>query len=296
MLKLKIKKNSFMIIGILSYILTIMANSNCDTDILNSFGRSGYIYSPIIAAKANNSALIKCLHNTGVNLNVQEPRTLKTAIIISAENGFSELTRILSLELRVKYLTQDLSGKNALMYAVINDHKYDVNYLIDNLGAKQQCSNGDTAFILAARLNRSGYILESMLNWTFFYEPSFDLNIVNKFGETALIIASRYGYEEFVNQLLEYKPLLNIQNKAYKQTALIVAARGGYINIVQALIKKGADLNIRSNLGRLLDTNYFLYTQNTFFLISYYIRLYSIRLGSDEWTYSYCRFTKKVWC
>jgi ankyrin repeat protein len=255
MLNFKIKNSSFMIIGILSYILKIMANSNCDTDILNSFGRSGYIYSPIVAAKANNTAMIRCLHSKGVNLNVQEPRTLKTAIIISAENGFSELTNILSVEIRVKYLTQDLSGKNALMYAVINDHKDDVFSLIDNLGAKQQCSNGDTAFILAARLNRSGDMLDKMLYYAFFYEPSFDLNIVNKFGETALIVASRYGYEEFVNKLLKYNPLLNIQNKAYKQTALIVAARGGYINIVQALIQKGADLNIRSKLGKLFDNN-----------------------------------------
>ena len=266
MLNLKITKKMFVIIVMLSYILTIMANYNCDAELFKSFGRFKNVYSPIIAAKANNTELIKCLNVTGVDLNIQEPRTLKTALIISAEKGFSELTRILSLDPKIKKLTQDLNGKNALMYAIINDHKDDVYYLIDNLSAKQQCPNGDTALILAARLNRSGYILQTMLNRAFFYEPNFNINMVNKFRENALIIASRYGYEEFVNQLLQYNPLLDLQNKAYKQTALIVAARGGYINIVQALVEKGADLNIKSNLGKLLQEDTINYSFLSFFM------------------------------
>ena len=69
--------------------------------------------------------------------------------------------------------------------------------------------------------------------------PSFseiNINIQNRYNNTALIYASRHGYNNIVQKLLEYKADCNIQGEE-KYTALIWASRNVRVDIVELLIK-----------------------------------------------------------
>jgi ankyrin repeat protein len=85
------------------------------------------------------------------------------------------------------------------------------------------------------------------------------VNIQNNYDNTALIIASRNGYKEIVELLLDCKYIdintpkgihpVNIKNN-YDTTALIVASRNGNIDIVKLLLKQpGIDINLQDNYG-----------------------------------------------
>lgn len=73
-----------------------------------------------------------------------------------------------------------------------------------------------------------------------------DLNITDKYGDTALIIASRRGYFIDVAVLLRYGANVNIQNNT-GDTALIVASKEGVYHIVKELLNNGSDIHIKNN-------------------------------------------------
>jgi len=75
-----------------------------------------------------------------------------------------------------------------------------------------------------------------------------DINSTDKYGNSALIIASTKGFSEIVNFLLKAKADLNHYND-FKITALMRASREGYINIVKRLIQEGADINMQDKDG-----------------------------------------------
>jgi ankyrin repeat protein len=66
-----------------------------------------------------------------------------------------------------------------------------------------------------------------------------DINIRDKYGNTALIAASRNGIAENVVVLLKAKADVSLKNNK-GETALSLAVRSGYKDIVQLLKKAGA--------------------------------------------------------
>jgi ankyrin repeat protein len=68
------------------------------------------------------------------------------------------------------------------------------------------------------------------------------LDIQNREGQTALIVAARYDRIDVVDLLIKAGANLDIQNHE-GQTALIVAAVYGHIDVVDLLIKAGANLD-----------------------------------------------------
>ena len=75
-----------------------------------------------------------------------------------------------------------------------------------------------------------------------------DINIRNKYNDTALILASRYGHTEIVKLLLKAVDV-NIQNY-YNNTALISASIKGHIEIVKLLLGAGAYINIKGEQNK----------------------------------------------
>ena len=69
--------------------------------------------------------------------------------------------------------------------------------------------------------------------------PKIDVNAQNRSNNTALIYASRHGYSNIVQRLLECKADCNIQGED-TSTALIWASRNRRIDIVQLLIQSNA--------------------------------------------------------
>ena len=76
-----------------------------------------------------------------------------------------------------------------------------------------------------------------------------DVNVQDKNGMTALMIASQTDHVELVVKLTEAGANINIQNNS-GDTALICATKEGKINCVHKLIELGANVNIRGHNGR----------------------------------------------
>ena len=75
-----------------------------------------------------------------------------------------------------------------------------------------------------------------------------EVNVKNKMGETALIVASREGYREIVQELLQKGAAVNAKSNT-GVTALMFASANGHREIVQELLEKGAAVNARRNTG-----------------------------------------------
>jgi ankyrin repeat protein len=77
-----------------------------------------------------------------------------------------------------------------------------------------------------------------------------NLDLRNKKGETALMLAAEKGHRHVVEALLAYKcNLLDLQNNE-GVTALMNAARNGNKYIVEVLLAHNCKLNLRNNDGR----------------------------------------------
>ena len=68
-----------------------------------------------------------------------------------------------------------------------------------------------------------------------------DVDYQDEYGDTALMHASRYGYLEIVEYLLENKANLNLQNEQGETALMLASEYGDYIEVVKFLIKNGAD-------------------------------------------------------
>ena len=66
--------------------------------------------------------------------------------------------------------------------------------------------------------------------------PDINVNLQNKWGTTALIIASKRGHTDIVKLLLAVPSIdVNVQNKFYGETALSIASKNGHTDIVKLI-------------------------------------------------------------
>ncbi len=102
--------------------------------------------------------------------------------------------------------------------------------------------NGETPLILLSRRNEDASLLR------FFLEKGVDANQTNAEGNNALINAAEGNTLEIVKLLASKTEDINHQNEE-GQTALMLAVRGNSDEVVAYLIKKGAKLNLEDNDG-----------------------------------------------
>ena len=70
-----------------------------------------------------------------------------------------------------------------------------------------------------------------------------DINALDRYGQTALMLAAHHGHAEIVRLLVEHGADLNVTAK-YNLSALMLAVVAGHENIARLLTHAGADLNI----------------------------------------------------
>ncbi len=66
-----------------------------------------------------------------------------------------------------------------------------------------------------------------------------DVNLVDKNGDTALIVATRYGHKDIPQALINSGADVDATDQ-YGNTALYYAERRGYMDIAKALVSSGA--------------------------------------------------------
>ncbi|HEB41850.1 MAG TPA: ankyrin repeat domain-containing protein [Candidatus Dependentiae bacterium] len=96
-------------------------------------------------------------------------------------------------------------------------------------------------FFLAVKNNNIEKVKQALANGT-------NVDVQNKYGDTALIKATDMGHFEIVKLLLENNALVNKENND-DLTALMKAAIRGHSKIVKSLLTSGADVNHSDLLG-----------------------------------------------
>lgn len=79
-----------------------------------------------------------------------------------------------------------------------------------------------------------------------------DVNKTSLAGDSSLIYASRNGWMDIVELLLENGASLNYKNPFTENTALVEAVLAGHSHIMQYLVDKGADVAYRDQYGNTL--------------------------------------------
>jgi len=74
-------------------------------------------------------------------------------------------------------------------------------------------------------------------------------NATAREGQTALMQAAGFGYEESVKTLIEYHADVNLVDHKGR-TALMHAATGGYVDAIPLLLNNGADPDVRDSEGK----------------------------------------------
>ena len=108
-----------------------------------------------------------------------------------------------------------------------------------------KCINGDKlafSFCFASANNHSD-ILQAFL------DQGMNIDIKNKFGNTALILASDFGDRKVVELLLQKNADVNIQSNL-GVSALMSAATLGNKEVVQLLLNYNADVDLKNEDGQ----------------------------------------------
>jgi len=140
------------------------------------------------------------------------------------------------------------AADTSLTAASREGHENVVRLLLDR-GANVNAINnvGETALMAASQWNYENINVVRLL-----LERGADVNAINDDGETALILASSEGdgevAENIVRFLLERGADVNIRTNI-GETALIIASRRNYEQMIRLLLDRGADINAVDNNG-----------------------------------------------
>jgi ankyrin repeat protein len=164
---------------------------------VNAKNRFGY--TPLIwAARYSRTNIVKKLIEVKANINAQNDRG-ETALICASINGRGTDSVKRLIEANADVNAKDNSGKTALMRAAEYGHRDSVKQLIEaNADVNAKDKSGETALMRAANTNIVKQLLE---------HPDINIQIQNKWGETALDMAKERNRTATVNLIEEYLEL-----------------------------------------------------------------------------------------
>ena len=181
-----------------------------------------------------NINVVDAIMQNGCNVNLRNKEGV-TALMFAAMNGDNDVVQRLcdfGANLEIKGITTKYT-KTALLFAAENVHKDVVNTLLSfgaNINVK---SDDDDSNILMLLVNKNHielikYILDHYMN-------KIDINHTNKFGNTALMIASYNGNQYVVQILLNHGANTKIKNNQ-GETAYSIARKANHMNLCQMLL------------------------------------------------------------
>ena len=198
-------------------ITSILLNAKADPNIIAANGWTALIF----ASSKGYTNIVQLLLEHGADIDYKSTVTGTTALIQASEYGHIEIVRIL-LEKGADTRTEAVNKHTALS-ATINT----------------QTDTRATALYVACR--HAHYDIASIL-----LNAKADPNIIAANGWTALTFASRKGYTNIVQLLLEHGADIDYRSTVTGTTALILASEHGHTDIVRILLEKGADTRIEA--------------------------------------------------
>lgn len=198
------------------------------------------IFSPdslalIQAAKNNNTKMAALLVDAGIKVNLED-------------RGYSALQAAVfhnNLELIKMLLKAGAKNGGALIEAVKNNEPHIVKLLLEaGLNVNHADSKGKTA-LSYTRNHLSRNQTEIILLLLKYGANPNVIFIDDLYKETPLILSASWNRAEVLNALLHAKEInLNMQNKD-GETALMLASKASHNSIIKSLLDAGADPNIQ---------------------------------------------------
>jgi ankyrin repeat protein len=192
------------------------------------------------AAKGGHAHIVQRLISRGVQVNFFKKNNY-TPLHRASEKGSEDVVRILvKHEADVEAKTRQ--NNRAVHLAVIHGHINVLKALIEH-GASLDVKTMEkhTPMLIAAQRGYTSII-------DLLYRSDIDVNrVVNK--QSALSIATSYGREDVVQQLIRLGANVNMQG-LHQVTSLHLACKEGYLGIMRALIAGGANLECVDKKGR----------------------------------------------
>jgi|GEM_PF-4207996 len=178
------------------------------------------------AVSAGNVDRVREFLQCNVDVNVIDPESGKTALIIAAETGNAELARMLIVEGHADCTIRDKQNYSALMYAARAGHVDIVEILRDKTPQDQK----NEAFKLGYRFRSIVKLLKP------YYEDA---------GDTLIHVgcaAARDGIDDVVSYLCDGVDdgMPFVDESGF--TPLMHAARNGHMNIVRLLVEHGDEV------------------------------------------------------
>ena len=196
-----------------------------------------------IAVDNRRTESARLLIDAGADINISN-NSQWTALHMAADLGDDDIVDALIKRPDVNINSRDGDGNTPLHSAAWSGREQSARLLID-AGADINISNHKqrTALHLAASNGHSSIVGELIK------VPHLNLNVRNENGQTPLHVAVINGMVASARLLIDAGADINIPDK-YQQTALHMAADLGYDDIVDALIKRpDVNLNVRNEDG-----------------------------------------------
>ncbi len=194
------------------------------------------------AAKVGNLAKVTQMLKDGIDVNAHDENDT-TALMWACVNEHTHVALALLKHKDIKVDLANIKGETALHRTSYQGMLKVVEELIEKgANANKQDKDGHTALIQAC-INEHTHVALALLE-----REDINVDLVNKYGHTALQWASFKGMLEVVEKLIEKGADVNKQNKD-GYTALIMACDRGMLVVVEKLIEKGADVNVQDAYG-----------------------------------------------
>ena len=239
-------------------------------------------YTPLLWAVSNDSLYIveQLLNNPTIQINLAS-RSGRSPLILASMKGYVSIVARLLNAPGIEVNQVDEDGDSALMNAVIKGHIDVVNLLIraDRIDINITNRDRETAMSIAVRNNhrRITEILEALINPSFqlftaiqtqnldllnqlINREGIDVNVVNRAGDTPLILAVNMNYIEAVARLLQVPGIAINYLINDRYTALEASISHNRIPITQLFLTAGADVNIANSRGMISLTQALYYT------------------------------------
>lgn len=135
------------------------------------------------------------------------------AIHVAAMHGLPKMLNTL-LALGVDLLIKDENNYTALHYAASRGHQNTLLLLLHAGAEINALSNDKNSALSVAALNGHSNCVKALLYYCDHMNVRIDRNAQNKFGDTALHLAAKWGFSEIIETLLEYGARVDICNRA----------------------------------------------------------------------------------
>ena len=190
-----------------------------------------------------NEKVLKCLMDCGAHSCVVDNNVEITDAIVK-KSSF-HLIKILIPEY-IDVNMKDEDGYTPLLHAIKEDNKEIIQYLLEcNPNLDHSNLNVDIGlFKNIIKLNH----LELL---TIIYNNTLDVSQKDKYNETMLNYAIKYGNENLIKYLIEYGADVNKEGR-WGHTPLIIAIRNRKVETVKLLIDHGAKINAINDLNETL--------------------------------------------